>query len=273
MCLYLCPEDNLWALGIWSILGLDESCCLSNPRRAQKLAICATGEEGLLRLESSFCGVDKWRPSPAAGQQQLVTCSFLTRGMLMGVEEIVVTQAAADSYSQHTHVPVSGGVKVVPGGGAGQLSRAAPGSQSSRRFRPPASGRGGHAVSRLPLLPPIPRFTFLEQLQAFRQDWPARAVSQQLPHITASGLKNGPLKQRRLTKYASLYLTRSESNPQRWGPFLVRTCSLQSLICTVLTVCVGKASRGSRHPRLPSGSKTSRLEQGARYGMAALDKR
>lgn len=129
-------------------------------------------------------------------------------------------------------MPVSGGVKVVPG--VGQLARAGLCQPIKRPFPTSRLGRGEHAVSRLPLLPPIPRFICLEQLLAFRQDWLARAVSQQLPQITTAGLKNGPLKQRRLTKAASLYLTAANQTPAmaphwRFAPAACRAQSAQFL--------------------------------------------
>lgn len=93
-------------------------------------------------------------------------------------------------------------------------------------------GRGGTPFPVSPFCPPIPRFICLGQLLAFRQDWLVCAVRQQLPQITAAGLKNGPLKQRRLTESASLYLPRSESNPSH-GPLVGSHLQLEEPSCTV----------------------------------------
>lgn len=171
---------------------------------------------------------------------------------------------AASRCSRHV-VPVSGGVIVVPGGG--QLARSALASQSSSRFRRAASAGGSTPFLVSPFCPPIPRFICLGQLLAFRQDWLVCAVRQQLPQITAAGLKNGPLKQRRLTESASLYLPRSESNPSQ-GPI----GGLAPAACRAhLHSCVGKASRGSRcrHPPAPAAAKIL-ARMGTRDKMADL---
>lgn len=146
-------------------------------------------------------------------------------------------------------VPVSGGVIVVLGGGTARQN--SPCQPIKQPIPTSCLGRGEHAVSCLPLLPPppIPRFIFPGQLLAFRQDWLVCAClrlsarqRQQLPQITAVGHKNGPLKQRRLTESASLYLTRSESDPAIGPPCSFAPAACKSTNCTARKVASARPS-------------------------------
>lgn len=164
-------------------------------------------------------------------------------------------------------VPVSGGEIVVLGGGTACQAcpdRPLAANQATVSDLLPRQGsRTPFLVS--PFYPPVPRFICLGQLLAFRQDWLVCALRQQLPQITAAGLKNGPLKQRRLTESASLYLTRSESNLNN-GALLGSSHLQPARAHSSYTVCVGKAFRGNRSRHPPRRQRQRQQEHDRRHG-------
>lgn len=214
--------------------------------------------------------------SPAAGLQPLacqVVPDWNGRWCWTGSSPLIRDRGwplhpAAD-IPRHA-VPVSGGVIVVLGGGTARQD--SPCQPIKQPFPTSCLGRGERAVSCLPFLPPDPAFHLPRAAAGVSTGLACLRLSarqrQQLPQITAVGLKNGPLKQRRLTESASLYLARSESDPAIGPPcaFAPAACKSTNLHCT--QSYVGKMSRGSRHPPdSPSGgssSESSRLDRGTR---------
>lgn len=154
----------------------------------------------------------------------------------------------------------------------GQLARTAPASQSSSRFRRRASAGVSTPFLVCPFCPPDPAFHLPRAAAGVSTGLACLRLSarqrQQLPQITAVGLKNGPLKQRRLTESASLYLTRSESGPSHWARLCVRTCSLQEHTnCTARKVTSARCPEAvdTHHPaQAAAAAAKARGSTGAR---------
>jgi hypothetical protein len=117
----------------------------------------------------------------------------------------------------------------------GQLARAAPASQSSRRFGRPASAGVSTNVSRLPLLPfcpPIPRFTCLRTAAGVSTGLACPRGKPTAPPDHSCWSQEWAIETTEAHRICKpLSDSQRIKSPAIGPPFLVRTCSLQPAAC------------------------------------------